>query len=121
MHNPNQIIAGVADVHDVATAINGAATVTLAAPGERLRWLILAMTVSMNGDPAAPVSLTIVSGGATTLERIEFPAAACAPYNSRGIYKGGVNEAVVVTLPALGASIRGTVTVRAIKAPSTGV
>ena len=120
MHNPNQIIAGVGDVHDVATAVNGAATVTLAAPGERLRWLILAMTVSMNGDPAAPVSLTVVSG-ATTIERIEFPAAACAPYNSRGIYKGGVNEAVVVTLPALGSGIRGTVSVRAIKAPSTGV
>jgi hypothetical protein len=120
MHNPNQIIAGVGDVHAVATAVNGAATVTLAAPGERMRWLILAMTVSMNGDPAAPVSLTVVSGS-TTIERIEFPAAACAPYNSRGSYKGGVNEAVVVTLPALGASIRGTVTVRAIKAPSTGV
>jgi hypothetical protein len=121
MHNPNQIIAGVADAHEVATAVNGAATVTLPAPGERLRWLILAMTISMTGDPAAPVSFTLVSGGSTTLERIEFPAAACAPYNSRGIYRGGVNQAVVANLPALGASVRGTVTVRAIKVPSTGV
>ena len=120
MHNPNQIIAGVADSQTLATAVNGAATVTLAAPGERLRWLVLSITVSMNGDPAAPVSFTIVSGS-TTIERIEFPAAACAPYNSRGIYKGGVNEAVVCTLPALGASIRGTVSVRALKVPSTGV
>lgn len=120
MHNPNQIIAGVADSQTLATAINGAATVTLAAPGERLRWLVLSITVSMNGDPAAPVSFTIVSG-ADTIERIEFPAAACAPYNSRGIYKGGVNEAVVCSLPALGASVRGTVSVRALKVPSTGV
>jgi hypothetical protein len=121
MHNPNQIIAGVADAQDVASAVNGAATVTLAAPGARLRWLVLSTTISMNGDPAAAVSFTIVSGGATTLERIEFPAAACAPYNSRGIYKGGVNEAVVLSLPALGASIRGTVSVRAIKVPASGV
>lgn len=120
MHNPNQIIAGVADAHEVATAVNGAATVTLPAPGERMRWLVLAMTISMNGDPAAAVSFTLTSG-ATTIERIEFPAAACAPYNSRGVYRGGVNQAITATLPALGASIRGTVTVRAIKVPSLGV
>lgn len=121
MHNPNQIIAGVADTQSVATAVNGDAVVTLAAPGERLRWLVLGTTISMNGDPAAAVSFTIVSGGATTLERIEFPAAACAPYNSRGAYRGGVNEAVVLTLPALGTGIRGTVSVRALKVPATGV
>ena len=120
MHTPHQIIAGVADVHAVATAVNDAATVTLTAPGERLRWVILAMTISMNGDPAAAVSFTLTSGS-TVLERLEFPAAACAPYNSRGAYRCGVNEQVVATLPALGASIRGTVTVRAIKVPSTGV
>lgn len=121
MHNPNQIIAGVADSHDVATTVNGASTVTLAAPGPQLRWLILAVTISMSGDPGAAVSFTIVSGGATTLERIEFPAAACAPYNSRGLYKCGVNEAVVLSLPALGAAIRGTLSVRATKVPVSGV
>ena len=121
MHNPDQIIAGVPDVQSVATAVDGAATVTLAAPGPRLRWLVLSTTISMNGDPAAAVSFTVVSGGATTLERIEFPAAACAPYNSRGIYKGGVNEAVVLSLPALGTGIRGTVSVRAVKVTASGV
>jgi hypothetical protein len=120
MHNPNQLIAGIADVQDVATAVNGASTVTLAAPGSGMRWLVLSQSISMNGDPAAAVSYTVVSGS-TTIERLEFPAAACAPYNTKAILKGGVNEAVVCSLPALGASIRGTVTVRAIKVPASGV
>ncbi len=118
MHNPNKIIAGVPDSQQVATAVNGAATVTLSAPGARNQWLIQAITISMNGDPAAAANFTIVSGGSTTLERIDFPAAACAPYNSRGLYVGGVNEAVVCSLGALGSGIRGTVSVRAMKIPA---
>lgn len=117
MHNPNKIIGGVPDTHEVATAVNGAATVTLAAPASGLQWLILATTISMTGDPAAAVSFTMVSG-ASTLERIEFPAAACAPYNSRGVYKGLPGTSVVCSLPALGAGIRGTVTVRAMLIPA---
>jgi hypothetical protein len=120
MHNPYQIMAGVPDVQSVATAVNDAATVNLAAPGEKNRWLILGITISMNGDPTTTPSCTVVSGS-TTIERIEFPNAACAPYNTRGVLKGGVNEAVTITLPALGASVRGTVTVRAIKAFASGV
>lgn len=118
MHNPDKLIAGIPDAQEVATAVNGAATVTLAAPGTRLQWVLQAVTISMSADPAAAVSFTIVSGGSTTLERLEFPAAACAPYNSRAPYIGGVNEAVVCTLPALGASVRGTVSVRAMKVPA---
>lgn len=120
MHNPNQLIAGIADMQEVASAVNGAATVTLTAPGERMRWIVLSVSISMSGDPTAAVSYTCTSGS-TVIERLEFPASACAPYNTRGLLKGGVNEAVVCTLPALGAAIRGTVTVRAVKAPASGV
>lgn len=120
MHNPNKIIAGVPDTHEVATAVNGAATVTLAAPGAGLQWLINAITISMSGDPTTNPSFTITTGagGATTLERIEFPNAACAPYNSRGAYKGIPGTAVTLSLPALGTGVRGTVTVRAMLIPA---
>lgn len=117
MHNPNKIIAGVPDTHEVATAVNGAATVTLAAPGAGLQWLINAITISMNGDPTTAPSFTITSGAAT-LERIEFPNAACAPYNSRGVYKGLPGTSVALSLPALGTGVRGTVTVRAMTIPA---
>ena len=114
-----QVIGRVPDTQSVAKATNGAATVTLAAPGARNRWLILSVGISMSGDPAAAVELSITSGS-TVVERVQFPAAACAPYSSSRIYKGGINEAVVVTLPALGAAIVGCVTVAAIKVPDTG-
>ena len=119
MHNPNKLIAGVPDSQQVATAVNGAATITLAAPDARFQWVVQSVTISMSGDPAATVSFTITTNsGATTLERIEFPAAACAPYNSRGLYVGVAGADVVLSLPALGASIRGTVSCRAMKIPA---
>lgn len=117
MHNPNKIIGGVPDVHEEATAVNGNAIITLPAPSGAMQWLILAMTISMNGDPTTAPSFTVVSG-AKTLERIEFPNAACAPYNSRGVYKGLPGTSVVLTLPALGTGIRGTVTCRAMLIPA---
>ena len=122
MHNPNQIIARIGETQSVASAVNGEATITLAAPGATLRWLILSTSISMSGDPATAVSFTITStAGATSIERLELPAAACAPIVNNAIYKGDVNGDVVLTLPALGAGIRGTVTCRALKVPANGV
>lgn len=120
MHNPNKLIAGVPDTQEVATAVNGAATITLAAPGSRLQWVVQAVTISMSGDPAAAVSFTITTNASSpvTLERIEFPAAACAPYNSRGLYIGEPGEEVELNLPALGTGIRGTVSCRAMLVPA---
>ena len=117
MHNPDKLIAGVPDTHSIATAVNGVAAVTLAAPNAAFQWLVMAVTISMNGDPTTNPSFTIVSG-ASDLERVEFPNAACAPYNSRGLYKGLPGTTVVLSLPALGASIRGTVTCRACLIPA---
>lgn len=117
MHNPNKIIAGVPDTHAMDTQVNAPAVITLAAPPSTMQWLILAVTISMNGDPTTNPSFTVVSG-ASTLERIDFPNAACAPYNSRGVYKGNVGASVVLTLPALGTGIRGTVSCRAMLIPA---
>ncbi|MCA2990803.1 hypothetical protein [Gemmatimonas sp.] len=120
MHNPNKIVAGVPDTQAVATAVNGAATVTLATPSATMQWLVNAITISMSGDPTTNPSFTVTTGagGATTIERIEFPNAACAPYNSRGIYIGTPGHAVTLSLPALGTGVRGTVTVRAMLIPA---
>jgi hypothetical protein len=116
--NINEMVtARVPDTQEVSTGVNAISTITLAAPGAQNRWLIESLSISMSGDPVAAVSFTIVSGS-TTIERLEFPGAACAPLVSNAVYKGGINEAVVLTLPALGASIRGTVSVRAIKSSS---
>lgn len=117
MHNPDKIMAGVPDRHEVATAVNGVAAVTLPAPDSKMQWLVLATTISMNGDPTTAPAFTMVSG-ASTLERIDFPNAACAPYNSRGVYKGLPGTSVVLSLPALGASVRGTVSCRAMLIPA---
>jgi hypothetical protein len=119
-----KIATGVPDEQVVATAVNGAATITLPAPGPRNRWLLQAITISMSGDPTVDAIFTIntdTAGANTLIERIDFPRAACAPYNSRGAYKGAVGANVVCNLTALGAGVRGTVTVRAMKVPAQSI
>ncbi len=100
-----------------ASAVNGAATVTLPAPGLGRRWLICDGAMSASAAPAAAVSATITSGS-TQLYRVEFAAAAQPPVRLPRLICGQ-NEEVVITLPALGASVRGTTSVmaRAIAAP----
>lgn len=120
MHNPEHIISGIADNQPVATANGAAATITLPAPGERQRWLILSHSVSIGGTPTAAPIFTVVSG-ATTIERLDFPLAAVAPYSSRAALRGGVNEAITINLTSAGAGVQGTVSVRAVKAPASGV
>lgn len=120
----DKLIGGVPDSQQVATAVNGAATVTLAAPGDRNQWVVLACTVSMNADPTATATFTIntdTSGANTSLERIDFPLAACAPYNSKGVYIGAPGKNVVASLTALGTGVRGTVSVRAMKVPANSI
>lgn len=117
--NLNEMVIGqVPTEHAVATATNAAATVTLAAPGERNRWLVVGMTISTSAAPATAVALT-VSSASTEIERVQFPAALFAPVSTTSVYRGGANEAITVTLPALGAGVVGTVTVRAMKIPAT--
>ena len=98
----------------VVTSVNDntSAVATRAAPGAALRLYITHATISASAAPSATVSATITDGG-TTIERIEIPAAVFAPViipYPRG-YKCGVNAAAVITLPAIGGTTRGTVSI----------
>lgn len=112
------VIAGVPTHQSVASNTNGAATVTLAAPDAKFRWLITGFSVSASGQPTAATAFTITSG-ATELERIQIPAVSFSAILSGNVYRGGAGEAVTVTLPSLGAAITGSVSVRAMQVPAT--
>lgn len=116
----DMILAEIGSNHEVATAVNGSAAVTLAAPSNNMRWLILSTSISASAAPAAAVSVTITSGS-TTIERLEIPAAAFSPIIVGTSYRGNPGEAVTVTLPALGSGVRGTVGVRATQVPIAGI
>lgn len=117
--NLNEMVMGrVPTTHAVATNTNGAAVVTLAAPSERMRWLVVGFSISANGQPVSAVAATMVSG-ATEIERVQIPAVSFSAIVSGGVYRGGAGEAVVVTLPSLGAAITGTISVRAMQIPAT--
>lgn len=118
MNLDDMVVGRVPTQHSVATNTNGAATVTLATPSARMRWLVVGLTISASGQPTSAVAATIVSG-ATELERIQIPAVSFSAIVSGGVYRGGAGEAVVVTLPSLGAAITGTVSVRAMQVPAT--
>lgn len=95
-----------------ATQVNAPATITLTGvPGQE--WVIASGFVSASAALAAPVSFTI-NDGTTDLERIELPAAVIAPVPLRRLM-GGAGRTLTITLPALGASVRGTVTLSAQK------
>lgn len=112
MNQSNQVLARIGTTQAVEKATNAAATVTLAAPGKNMRWLVLSQTISMNADPLV-VSEYSITTGSTVIERIQFPAIAVGPLSISATYLGGINEAVVCTLPALGAGVVGCVSVRA--------
>jgi hypothetical protein len=87
-----------------------------AVPG--MRHFVTHITVSGSGAPAAAVQVTLASG-ATTLDTFELPAAAFAPVtiNYHRPLRGGINEAITLTCPALGAAIVSNVVVHGITVP----
>jgi hypothetical protein len=104
----------VGDFPQVVTNVGADSVVTLAAPGERMRWLITGLSATTDKIPTAPAPLTIVSG-ATTIERIEGNNAWPWNFAQDVHYRGGVNEAVVITLTTQGAAVRGTLRITAMK------
>lgn len=95
----------------VQSATNGVATATVAAT-ERVKTLVTAIAISANGQPgaAAEASLTV---GATTVP-IQIPAAAFALIFinfAQAPLESDYNEAVSVSVPALGASVKCSVAV----------
>lgn len=96
----------------VATAVNGNAVATMPARA-KARHYIVGVDISASAAPAATVSATLKDGAATMMQ-LEIPAAAFAPlmHNYMRPWEGSTNSDAVLTLPALGAGVRGTVVLR---------
>jgi hypothetical protein len=98
---------------EVATQnTNAAATATKTAVTNQTHF-ITGYSVSCSGAPAAAVSVTITNG-ATTVERVELPAATFAPIavNFSAPIRCDDNAAAAITCPAVGGTTRSTVTLR---------
>lgn len=94
----------------IASATNGAATATKAAEQNR-RHYITGIVISASAAPAASVQVD-VRKGAVDFISAEIANAAFAPimWELKRPIEGNINEAVSINLPALGASVIGTVT-----------
>lgn len=98
---------------EVATQnTNTAATATKAGVSGQ-RHFITGYSVSSGAAPLAAVSVTVTSG-ATTVERVELPAAAFAPIavNFSSPIRCDIDAAAEITCPAVGGTTRSTVTLR---------
>ena len=91
---------------------NVAATATKAGVAYQ-RHFITGYSVSCSAAPSAAVSMSITDG-ATTVERVELPAAAFSPIvvNFSSPIQCGVNAAAAITCPAVGGVTRSTVVLR---------
>ncbi len=92
------------------TALNAVASVTFAAPGVGFHWAVHEIVASYDGVVAA-ADVTITGLEATWAHEIEVPASARGlkgtAYHPRGALIGQDNTAVVVSIPAGGASVNG--------------
>jgi hypothetical protein len=98
---------------EVATQnTNAAATATKAGVANQ-RHFITGYSVSCSAAPGTAVSVTITDG-ATTVERVELPAAAFSPIvvNFGAPVRCGINAAAEITCPAVGGTTRSTVVLR---------
>jgi hypothetical protein len=99
-----------AKVLATASATNGVATATVAGT-TRNKTLVTAFSISANGQPAAAVEATLTIGGQSVL--IQIPAAAFAMMFvnfAQAPLEANVAETVSLSVPALGAAIKCTVT-----------
>jgi hypothetical protein len=103
----------IAQWSEVATQnTNSIATATKAAVANQ-RHFITGYSVSCGAAPTAPTTVTITDG-ATTVERVELPAAAFSPIvvNLSAPIRCGINAAAAIACAAVGGSTRSTVTLR---------
>ena len=103
----------IAQWTEVATQNSNTAATATKAAAARQRHFITGYSVSCSAAPSPAVSVTVTSG-ATTVEQVELPAAAFSPIvvNFGAPVRGGTNEAVSITCPAVGGTTRSTVTIR---------
>lgn len=97
---------------EITSAVNGTATAThAAAPG--WTYYIGGISVSCSAQPTGPVTV-LIQDGATLLDQWEIPAAAFGPIIPPFFrpYRGTRGNAVSVSVGAMGAGVRGTVSIR---------
>lgn len=118
MASLEQLIGGAlqeAPVH--ASATNGTAAIDTATPGADEVIVVVGITISANGAPAAGVAVTLTTdpaGTPRTLWAANIPNAAFAPIdiNFKNPLPGDKGKLVRLSLPALGAAIEGRVSIR---------
>jgi len=98
---------------DVATGTNASAVVTVTGR-PKFRHMVVGVTVSANLAPAAAVLFQITDENDGLLEQFYIPAGAFTPVaiNYNHPLRGTPDGNVVATLPALGAGVTGSVTLR---------
>lgn len=92
------------------TATNGTATATVAAAAEK-RTAVHGLLITASAAPAAAVDATLTIGATTVT--IHIPAGAFPPVllNFNRSLLSGVNESVALSVPALGAGVKCSVTI----------
>lgn len=104
---------GIGDTPIIQSVNNNSACVaTLAAPGAGRKWVVTGGTISLSAAPSAAVTVT-ATAGVRTVWQCEVPAAVVAPIAIPRL-DSRANEAVVVTIPAVGGTTRATVSLLAV-------
>lgn len=100
---------------DVATGTNLEAVATIAGrPG--FRHLVVGVTVSADGAPAAAVLVQIEDEDGGVLDQFYVPAGAFTPIaiNYNHPLRGSPDANVTASLPALGSGVTGSISIRSI-------
>ncbi len=116
MADVTRLLTSAAEWTVVATKNdNTNAVATQAAPGANKRLYVSHIMISASAAPSAVVSATLEDGASGTVkERVEIPAAAFAPISINFVRPIALtaNTAAVATLPAIGGTTRGTITMK---------
>jgi hypothetical protein len=111
MPDTNTLLASPSTGTAIDSQVNATATATVSAPATTQSIYITSIAFSFNGTPSAAVSVTLTDTAATQRGRWEVPAAAGQPWQCQfqRPLRIAAGKGVSLALPALGASIRGTV------------
>ena len=109
-------VLGAPSATVVAQATNGIATASVAGVAGFVTYIV-GVTVSANGAPAAAVLFTIADSVLGSQEEFYIPAAAFAPIaiNYHHPLPSSAAGTITATLPALGASITGKISLKYVR------
>lgn len=116
MARAEDLLFAPAQWYVVGTAVNASAVASFAGVTNK-RHYVVGVDISASDAPAAPVSATL-QDGASTMTQLELPSGKFAPlmHNYQRPWEGSSGATITLTLPALGAGIRGTVVLRGFSA-----